>query len=102
MYFSCKCNVWKILALVIILKFEMKESLHLCVYVTFSRARAYTLYCATTVLTICFLNRLLERSRILLDRLHIAVHRLKETRVFQVKPIKFYEQVKRTNLIFVC
>ena len=24
MYFSCKCNVWKILALVVILKFERK------------------------------------------------------------------------------
>ena len=32
MYFSCKCNVSKILALVVILKFEVKESLcmHVC------------------------------------------------------------------------
>ena len=29
MYFICKCNVWKILVLVITLKFEIKESLHL-------------------------------------------------------------------------
>ena len=45
MYFSSKCNVSKILALVVILKFEMKQSLrmHACMYVTFSRARAYTL-----------------------------------------------------------
>ena len=52
MYFRCKCNVWKILVLVITLKFEIKENLHLCVSVTFSRARARTLYCATPVLTI--------------------------------------------------
>ena len=52
---SCKCNVSKILALVVVLKFEMKKSLckHACIYVNFSRARAHTLKSATSVLTIC-------------------------------------------------
>ena len=49
MYFICKFNDSKILALVVTLKLE---KVYACTYVTFSRARAYTLYSATTVLTI--------------------------------------------------
>ena len=33
MYFSCKCNISKTLALAVILKFEMKQSL--CMYVCY-------------------------------------------------------------------
>ena len=51
---SSKCNVSKMLALLVTVKFEMKESLCTCacMYVTVSRARAHTLYSATPVLTI--------------------------------------------------
>ena len=48
MYFSCKCNVSKILAPVVYRKF--------CMYVDFSRARAHTLQFATPVLTIWEIN----------------------------------------------
>ena len=52
MYFSCKCNVSKILALVVILKFEMKYSLCMlaCMYVCYLKQGACALLALVVIL----------------------------------------------------
>ena len=53
MYFSCKFNVFQASSSCSYSEFRDERKLNAFVYVSFSRARAYTLYSATTVLTIC-------------------------------------------------
>ena len=52
MYFSCKCNVSQDSSSCSYSEFRDERKLNAFVYVSFSKARAYTLHSATTVLTI--------------------------------------------------
>ena len=52
MYFSCKCNVSQDSRSCSYSELRDEIKLNAFVYVSFSRAHAYTLYSATTVLTI--------------------------------------------------